>query len=240
MNILKSVFVGLGLALVHLSAVQSASAGLIVDGTISSGEWTGATTAAIQGGGTAYFKADTNYVYAAFDVTGWTSAMGAASQGNLLGFGVWGANNGYGSSNGVEFQQSTTQQAWGGSAPSGTMNGLLSRYAINTVGQGSIPADLLAADSFATGHRVWEVQAPISSMNVHAGDSIWAIGGINYNGVVHWYPATKTSGFPSTYVEIPVQAAAAAPVPEPGSFALAALGVSGIVMVARRRKVRRA
>ncbi|MEI8212699.1 MAG: hypothetical protein WCI02_11165 [Planctomycetota bacterium] len=183
MNVQKSFWVGLGLALLHLSALQPASAGItMIDGTISPGEWSGATTAAIQGGGTAYFKADTNFVYAAFDITGWTSAMGAASQGNLLGLGVWGANAGYGTSNGVEFQQSTDIQSWGGGAASGTMNGLLSRYSINTIGQPSIPADLQAADSFATGNRVWEVKMPISSMNLQAGDSIWAIGGINYNG----------------------------------------------------------
>lgn len=232
MRSLKYVLVGLGLTLACMSPVRPASAGIVIDGTISSGEWAGATTATIQRGGTAYFKADTNYVYAAFDITGWTSAMGAASQGNLLGFGVWGANGGFGTSDGVEFNQSTTQQAWGGEAPSGTMNGLLSRYAINTVRQGSIPPDLLAADSFATGNRVWEVRMPISSMNVSAGDSIWAIGSINYNGNTNWYPATAPTGFPSTYLEIPIEAA---PVPEPGTFTIAAIGLAGMVMAARKK-----
>jgi PEP-CTERM motif len=232
MRSLKYVLVGLGLTLACMSPVRPASAGIVIDGTISSGEWDGATTATIQRGGTAYFKADTNYVYAAFDITGWTSAMGPASQGNLLGFGVWGANGGFGTSNGVEFQQSTTQQAWGGEAPSGTMNGLLSRYAINTVRQGSIPPDLLAADSFATGTRVWEVRMSISSMNVSVGDSIWAIGGINYNGNVNWYPATAQEGFPDTYVQIPIEAA---PVPEPGTFTIAAIGLAGMVMAARKK-----
>lgn len=232
MRSLKYVLVGLGLTLAYMSPVRPASAGIVIDGTISSGEWAGATTAAIQRGGTAYFKADTNYVYAAFDITGWTSAMGAASQGNLLGFGVWGANGGFGTSDGVEFNQSTTQQAWGGEAPSGTMNGLLSRYAINTVRQGSIPPDLLAADSFATGNRVWEVRMPISSMNVSVGGSIWAIGSINYNGFVNWYPVTSPTGFPTTYVQIPIEAA---PVPEPGTFTIAAIGLAGMVMAARKK-----
>jgi hypothetical protein len=232
MRSLKYVLVGLGLTLAYMSPVRPASAGIVIDGTISSGEWAGATTAAIQRGGTAYFKADTNYVYAAFDITGWTSAMGAASQGNLLGFGVWGANGGFGTSDGVEFNQSTTQQAWGGEAPSGTMNGLLSRYAINTVRQGSIPPDLLAADSFATGNRVWEVRMPISSMNVSVGGSIWAIGSINYNGFVNWYPATSPADFPTTYVQIPIEAA---PVPEPGTFTIAAIGLAGMVMAARKK-----
>jgi len=96
MRSLKYVLVGLGLTLANLSAVRPASAAIIIDGTISGGEWAGATTATIgNGGGTAYFEADTNYIYGAFDITGWTSAMGAASGGNLLGFGVWNADNSY-------------------------------------------------------------------------------------------------------------------------------------------------
>jgi len=234
MIVRKSFWVGLGLALLHLSALQPVSAGItVIDGTISPGEWTGATTAAIGGGGTAYFKADTNFVYAAFNITGWTSAMGAASQGNLMGLGVWGANAGYGTSNGVEFQQSTTPAAWGGSAQSGTMNGLASRFAINTVSQPSIPAALEAANSFATGNRVWEVKMPISSMNLQVGDSIWAIGGINYAGKTNWYPAVNPF---TNYVQIAIQAA---PVPEPGTLAISAC-LTGMVMVARRRMARRA
>jgi hypothetical protein len=233
MRSLKYVLVGLGLTLAYMAAVRPASAGIVIDGTISGGEWTGATTAAIQRGGTAYFKADTNYVYAAFDITGWTSAMGAASQGNLLGFGVWKVNNGFGGT-GVEFQQSTTTAAWGGGAASGTMNDLQSRYLINNIAQSSISADLLAKDSFATGTRVWEVRMPISSMNVSVGDSIWAIGGINYDGKVNWYPATSPTGFPTTYVQIPIEAAPA-PVPEPGTFTIAAIGLAGMVMAARKK-----
>jgi hypothetical protein len=237
MRSLKYALVGLGLTLAYMSPVRPASAGIVIDGTISSGEWAGATTAAIQRGGTAYFKADTNYVYAAFDITGWTSAMGPASQGNLLGFGVWKANNGFGTSDGVEFQQAQTAASWGSTPlnplpPSGTMNGLASRYLINTVAQGSIPLDLLAADSFATGNRVWEVRMPISGMNVSVGGSIWAIGSINYNGFVNWYPATAPTGFPDTYVQIPIEAA---PVPEPGTFTIAAIGLAGMVMAARKK-----
>jgi hypothetical protein len=233
MRSLKYVLVGLGLTLAYMSPVRPASAGIVIDGTISSGEWDGATTATIQRGGTAYFKADTNYIYAAFDITGWTSAMGAASQGNLLGFGVWKVNNGFGGT-GVEFQQSTTAAAWGGGAASGTMNGLQSRYLINNIAQGSIPPDLLAKDSFATGTRVWEVRMQISSMNVSVGDSIWAIGSINYDGKVNWYPATSPTNFPTTYVQIPIEAAPA-PVPEPGTFTIAAIGLAGMVMAARKK-----
>ena len=112
------------------------------------------------------------------------------------------------------------------------MNGLASRYLINTVAQGSIPLDLLAADSFATGNRVWEVRMPISSMNVSVGGSIWAIGSINYNGFVNWYPVTSPTGFPTTYVQIPIEAA---PVPEPGTFTIAAIGLAGMVMAARKK-----
>ena len=44
-----------------------------IDGVIEEGEWADAATATIgNGGGTAYFIADTSYIYGAFDITGWT------------------------------------------------------------------------------------------------------------------------------------------------------------------------
>ena len=139
-----------------------------IDGVITAGEWTGATSATIgNGGGTAYFKAEGNFIYAAFDITGWTAAMGPATGGNMMGLGVWNADNSY-PGNGVEFQQATDAATWGSDGNSGTMNGLLSAFRINaqTPPAASIPATLQAMDSFATGHRVWEVKLPISTMTV--------------------------------------------------------------------------
>jgi uncharacterized membrane protein YebE (DUF533 family) len=69
-------------------------------------------------------------------------------------------------------------------------------------------------------------------MNVSVGGSIWAIGSINYNGFVNWYPATSPADFPTTYVQIPIEAA---PVPEPGTFTIAAIGLAGMVMAARKK-----
>ena len=206
-----------------------------IDGTITAGEWIGATTLTIgNGGGTAYVMADTSFIYGAFDITGWTSAMGAASQGNLLGFGVWGANNSYPLPPGVEFQQATDAASWGGDGSSGTMTGLVSAFRINaqTPPAALIPASLEAMDSFATGHRVWEVKMPISTMAVSAGDTIWVVGGINYQGQAHWYPDTFFPGL-SGYAPIQVTA-----VPEPETYAmmLAGLGFLGAVVARRRRQ----
>ncbi|MCX5690902.1 MAG: hypothetical protein NTV94_14145, partial [Planctomycetota bacterium] len=217
----------------------TAMADTVIDGSMTSGEWAGATTYTIgNGGGMAYFRADTSYVYAAFDVTGWTAAMGASSQGNLLGFGVWKANNSYGASGtGVEFQQSTTDAAWGGGS-SGTMNGLVSAYRLNTAIQGSINANLQAADSFATGHRVWEVKVPISSMGVNAGDTIWLVGGINYNGQQHWYPDSFVPGY-SGYAPLEVgPLMQTIPLPPAAWAGLSTLaGIAGIGFIRRRRQL---
>jgi hypothetical protein len=165
--------------------------------------------------------------------------MGAASQGNLLGFGVWKANQGYATSPGVEFQQSTTQAAWGNDGNSGTMNGLVSAFRINaqTPPALSIPGSLLAADSFATGNRVWEVKIPISSMAVTWGDTIWLVGGINYNGKSNWYPSTFLVSGNFNYAPLTLPAAPGG-VPEPASWAMLIAGF-GMVGAARRHRRRR-
>lgn len=179
-----------------------------IDGIISPNEWTGAATATIgNGGGTAYFKADANFIYGAFDITGWTSQEGATSNGNLLGFGVWNEDNSY-PGNGVEFQQATGQANWGNDGQSGTLNGLVSAFRINAQSPpaSSIPTTLEAMDSFGTGHRVWEVKMPISTMTV-VDCQVWVVGGINYAGAQHWYPASffpGYNGYFSVQLQVPV------------------------------------
>ena len=225
-------------AAIALLGAGSMAQAVTIDGTIDVGEWLGAASYTIGGGGgTAYFKADTNYIYGAFDITGWTTAMGADSGGNLLGFGAWKVNGQSGSGKtGVEFQQSTTAAAWGGDGNSGTMNGLVSAFRLN--GQippaGSIPGDLQAMDLFATGHRVWEVKMPIGTMGVKAGDTVWVVGGINYDKATHWYPAA----FPTTWSQYaPVNVEASPAVPEPAFFQMGALlGMSGLGCLKLRRK----
>jgi len=238
MTSLRTFLASTAFAAAVLGFTAAPSHAVIIDGTINAGEWAGAATFTIgNGGGTASFLANQSYVYGAFDITGWTAAMGSGSQGNLLGFGVWGANNSYPTAPGVEFQQSTTQAAWGNDGSSGTMNGLVSAFRINAQSPPavSIPGDLLAADSFATGHRVWEVKIPIISMAVGAGDTIWLVGGINYNGQQHWYPDyyITNDGY------APVTVAAVAAVPEPSTWAMMIVGLIGFAgtgFMARRRK----
>jgi hypothetical protein len=217
-------------------AATGAAAAVVIDGMFTAGEWDGATTATIgNGGGTASFFADTNFIYGAFDITGWTSAMGAASQGNLLGFGVWSLDNGY-PGDGVEFQQSTDAAAWGGGT-SGTMNGLLSAFRLDAgAPEASIPGTLQAMDSFATGHRVWEVMMPISSMTI-VDNKVWVVGGINFDGKTHWYPESYGQTFMG-YIEVPVLAAV--PLPAAAPFLLTALGGLGLFGWRRKRKVGRA
>jgi hypothetical protein len=167
-------------------------------------------------GGTAYFRADTSYIYGAFDITGWTAAMGASSHGNILGFGVWDANNGHPTAQGVEFAQSTS---WP------------SKFSINTIIQGSVPGDLQAMDSFATGNRVWEVKMPIGSMGVSVGQTIWAVGGINYEGQQHWYPDSFFPGY-NGYAPITVETH----IPD-GGLTLVLLGSALTGLAALRRKL---
>ena len=231
----RSAIVMVGLAALMLCS-GPAMAGVTIDGTITAGEWAGATTATIgNGGGTAYFFADTNYIYGAFDITGWTAAMGAASirDGNLLGFGVWNADNSY-PGNGVEFQQATDIVTWGGDGPSGTMNGLPSAFRIDAQSPPatSIPGDLQAMDSFATGHRVWEVRMPISTMTI-IDDTVWVVGGINYDMARHWYPDTFLPNYKG-YAPVPV-AIGTAPVPEPLRMASEFLAIAGLGGYIRRR-----
>ena len=83
-----------------------------------------------------------------------------------------------------------------------------------------LASDLLAMDSFATGHRVWEVKMPISSMNLNAGNTIYALGGINYDKAQHWYPGELLW---NSYAPITVSA-----VPEPSTY-IAGLGAFGIL-----------
>ena len=228
----KKLLLGLAIGLMMLGMSGMANA-MTIDGTIGAGEWSGATIYTIgNGGGTAYFRADQNYIYAAFDITGWTAAMGVDSGGNLLGFGVWGVNGGYGTSTGIEFQQATDKATWGGDGPSGTVNGLESAYRLDAVLQGAIPGDLAAADSFATGHRVWEVQMSLSHFGgLNVGDTIYVVGGINYDGKQHWYPDELLW---DSYGPVMVEAGSA-PVPEPSTVLLIGAGLVGLVAIGRKK-----
>jgi hypothetical protein len=210
---------------VTILAVSGVAQAVTIDGTISAGEWAGAATFTIQGGGTVSLQADQNYLYGAFDITGWLSSY--SMNGNLLGFGAWKVNGAAGSSAGVEFQQATNKATWGGDGPSGVLNGLDSAFRIDSVLQSSIPVGLEAMDSFATGHRVWEVKMPINSMTVSAGDIIYVVGGINYSTTggganSNWYPGELLWG---SYAPVTV-------VPEPMTLAL--LGLGGLLL--RRKK----
>jgi len=230
-GIMKKSMLVLGLV-VMAGSVMTVSA-VNIDGTITAGEWAGAATYTIgNGGGTAYLMADENYAYGAFDITGWTATMGAASHGNLLGFGVWKVNGGYGGT-GVEFQQATDSASWGDDGVSGTMNGLSSAFRIDAQSPpaSSIPGNLQAMDSFATGHRVWEVMMPISSMLVSEGDYVYFVGGINYEGATHWYPDELLW---NSYAPVKVKAGTSVP---DGGMTLGLLGLALTGLAGLRRKL---
>ena len=191
--------------------------------------------------GTAYLKADQNYLYAAFDITGWTTAPNMMN-GNLLGIGAWTVNGQAGSIPGVQFQEATAAANWGGGGSSGSIDGEVGAWRTGPTGstlQGSLPADLLSATSFATGNRVWEAQVPISSLGLSAGSTLYVVGGINFGGVTYWYPnQAGLFGPPGNYAAITVEAAA--PVPEPttmiaGALLLLPFGASALRRMRKNR-----
>ena len=150
--------------------------------------------------------------------------MGAASHGNLLGFGVWKVNGGAFTSPGVEFQQSTNASLVGPTPT--TVNGLLSAWRVNGVYQTSLPADLMAMDSFGTGYRVWELKVPISALGTSPGDTIYVVGGIDFNARSHLYPDYVLPSF-TQYAPVKLPGGPLT-VPEPGSLALVGLALLGL------------
>ena len=208
---------------VMVMAVTGVAQAVLIDGTITAGEWDGAATGTIgNGGGTVYLKADTDYIYGAFDITGWDPTAENNLHGNKFGFGVWNADNSY-PTDGVEFWQSSIGA---GTLPSGyseVINGLDSAFGLDGVVQGFIPGDLQAMHSTATGHYVWEVMMPISTMTV-VDNTVWVVGGIDYSSAQHWYPDTFLPNYDG-YIPVTV-------VPEPATMALLALG--GLLL--RRKK----
>jgi hypothetical protein len=83
------------LFLAILGASAMSASAITIDGTITAGEWAGAAQYTIgNGGGTASFRADANYIYGAFDITGWTEPnLASTTHGFLLGFGVLGSKS---------------------------------------------------------------------------------------------------------------------------------------------------
>ena len=87
--------------------------------------------------------------------------------------------------------------------------------------------------STATGHYVWEVMMPISSMTI-VDDTVWMVGGINYGKAQHWYPDTFMPNY-NGYLPVTV-AEAGAPVPEPATMLLLGSGLLGLAGFRRKFK----
>jgi PEP-CTERM motif len=223
----------------HAGAAQAA---VTIDGTLGDGEWTeaavydigtnpGYTGPSTGVAGKAYLRADQNYLYACLDLTAYTTAANM-DHGDLIGISAQ-------IGNGV-FKMPDTATAWaqvtealsgsGRGTPSGTIDGGRTAWYETKAGLSlSLPTDLLITTSFATGHRVTEIQLPLLGLGaLHAGDTIYASGIENFNGGMHFLPDTLSATWDSrNYAAITV-------VPEPATMSLLALG--GIATLIRRRR----
>ncbi len=187
-----------------------AAMAVTIDGTISPGEWSGATTYNVGTdsgltpvSGTVLLVADAQYLYAALDLTAYTTST--SHHGDNLGIGVQKGTGGYPSGSWVEFNEADTQPGqWPFS--SGTIDGRTALWQINQVAQPSLPGDLLAVTSWDTGHRVTELRIPLSALGGLGGcDAINVTGDVDFNFAQHWYPAAvPTSWDPADYAHLTV------------------------------------
>lgn len=211
---MRALLVGCAVAVVICAGQAMA---VTIDGTISSGEWIGAATynigtnyALTPVSGTVSIIADTQYLYAVLDLTAYTTST--SHHGDNLGLGVQKGTGGYPSGNWVEFNEADSQP---GNWPlsSGTIDGRAALWQINQVAQSSLPGDLQAITLWDTGHRVTELQIPLSALGgLSDGDTINVVGDVDFDSSQHWYPAAV----PTTWD--PLEYAHIALVPDPAAI----------------------
>ena len=232
------------LAILGASAI-SASA-VTIDGTIGAGEWTGPGVVTVTIGtgwsypssssGTAYLRADQNYLYAALDMTGYTAGM---DHGNVIGISASQGSPPFNmpatATAWVEFSESTNSAWWAG-GPTGSIDGQFGQWNITGVKQTSF-LDLLAATDWTSGHRITEFQIPLSGLGgLTVGETIWVSGVENWAGTGHIIPDTMPLTWNSNnYVAMQVEAGAATP---DGGTTLVLLGGALTGLGALRRKFR--
>jgi hypothetical protein len=223
----------------------SVGAGIVIDGTISPGEWDTATSFIIGtggGGGTAItgdevkVLATPSYVYALFNHPDSTDdRLGQNIHGNdQTSLNINPTAGGWGFPYDIIFQTGSDPAAWGGTS-SGTIDGWETQWSLNVGGtttqQGSLPADLQVATTYTGTDKIMEWCLPLNSIAPSVGDTLLIGGAIDIGDQNSYpYPTGLDWGDPDTFGETTVT-------PVPGTMLLLGSGLIGLV--AFRKKYRK-
>ncbi|HDZ54688.1 MAG TPA: hypothetical protein ENI19_02650 [Candidatus Nealsonbacteria bacterium] len=168
-----------------------------IDGVIDAGEWDEASVVTVANGkGTVSMMADTNYLYAAFDILDSTDArLGQNTSGNDQqglninpGPGPWGKPYDIVFQTGADACAFTTPVPDNPCVSSGLSDGWQTEWVINGTQVMSLPGDLETKTLFGGGRRVSEWKIPLASIAPEAGDELKIGGAANVDGTYNPYP----------------------------------------------------